>query len=86
MSRLICDRWRTIYVSVSCVCGGHVSFYHCIFSCQVQKDHFKPVVARLSSSSLPLTMASLVRVGEEDVAFLAGVAQLVMSCQEGRNL
>ena len=45
-----------------------------------------PVVARLSSVSLPLTMASLVRVGEEDTAFLAGVAKLVMSCQEGRNL
>ena len=52
----------------------------------MQKVHFMPVVARLSSVSLPLTMASLVRVGEEDSAFLAGVAKLVMSCQEGRNL
>ena len=52
----------------------------------MQKVHFKPVVARLSSIPLPLTMASLVRVGEEDAAFLAGVAQLVMSCREGRNL
>ena len=86
MSRLICDRWRTMYVSVTCVCGGHVSFHHCIFNCPVQKLHFRPVAARLSSSSLPLTMASLVRVGEEDATFLAGVAQLVMSCQEGRNL
>ena len=39
------------------------SFYHCLFKCPVNRDHFRPVVERLSRDSLPLTMASLVGVG-----------------------
>ena len=63
MSRLCCDRWRTIYVKVDCACGGFISFYHIIFKCTVNQNHFRPVVERLSRDSLPLTMASLVGVG-----------------------
>ena len=86
MSRLCCDTWRTIFVPTPCVCGGSISFHHCLFHCPILNPHFYNVRQRLATSSLPLNMESLVRVGEEDPAFLAGVAALVTSSSVGPYL
>ena len=86
MSRLCCDTWRTIYIPTSCVCGGNISFFHCFFRCPVLTPHFYLIQQRLAASSLPLTMESLVGVGEEDPDFLEKVAHLVITSRVGAYL
>ena len=85
-ARISMDGKKKEEVKVDCPCGGFISFYHCIFKCKAMSNHFRPVVEQLKSLSLPLTMESLVDVGEKDAAFLAGVAKSVMACQMGRCL
>lgn len=85
--RLHLGIWKTMFIPKKCICDQFVSFYHVIFKCPKQAEHFKPLVDILNHSQLQLSLESLAsrhcRLGWD---VLTKAAKLVYKCESASFL